>query len=293
MFVKRVTCACVLFVTSCAVYGQAPRVSLSADINTQVRTFENGKPQFHWYDDTGNYSRIRMNIDLEEGWTFRFRQKLSRIKNDPDTSAMDEIFLEQRNDWRFGKQYIPYGTGRVIKETAIGVRLNSFLEFIDVPVSVMLLDNGAKKQRGGVIRVGDWVGVSVALGEHFGINSTSFTQVRPPEDPAGRDRGYRLVYGVDVTKEFRNFTFSMEFISLREGHSVLDQKDDVINVIFGYQFPYGPNIEFEGTLFTNSDLAGVRISSQIPLSRIFFLSPSAHFRQTYGWNYAVSLQIRL
>lgn len=247
----------------------------------------------YWYDDTGNYSRARLNVFLENDWVVRIRQKLARINNDPDNSGIDELFLERASEWRLGKQYLPYGSNRILKENGWSVRFDTELAFADLPLVIAFTTNGKGRQQGVVLRIGDWFGISAAIGSHFGINATSFTQLQLPEEALGIGRGYRFIYGIDFTRKIRALQISGEYLQMRRPHTFLDREDDILNLLVRYEFPFGPALEAEGTLATESKRENLKISSQIPLSRELFLVPMAIFRKRTGMIYGISAQVRL
>ncbi len=273
--------------------GQAPNLSISADLNPQLRVRPDGVTLIQMYDDSGNFSRLRLGLILPNGWRVRVFQKLGRIRNDADKSGLDEAFIERAGDWRVGKQYLPFGSGRLLKESVLGARVNTFLALADLPISVVVVENGPGRQRGVVARVGDTVGISVASGKHFGINATAFTQLRPPEESPGTGRGYRLAYAVDIRRATGGWGAEVEYIRLRNGHTALDPDEDILDVLISYQFPFGPLVEAESTLTLESGGTNLRFSSSIPVSKRVFLVPTVRYFEDRGWVYSLSAFIRL
>src|SRR5207253_1549758 len=118
-------------------------------------------------------------------------QKFAKIPNDPDRDLLDQYYLEDEGIWRIGKQYLPFGSGRFLHESVLAVRGDTQLVLEGLPIVAAAVDNGKGRQRGFVGRIGSRLGLSFALGSHFGINATSFTLVRRPEDSPGVGHGYK------------------------------------------------------------------------------------------------------
>lgn len=273
--------------------AQAPHVSFSADVYPQLRYSPNGQSQARLYNDFGEYSIFRLGIVLDNGWAVRLRQRLERIPGDADNSSMDEAFLENPGRWKAGKQYIPFGSGRMLRESAFGVQVETEFDFASLPVVFGYFDSGRGKQSGFVARVGGSVGVSVAVGDHFGIAASSFTQLRLPEESPGRNRGYGLAVGIDVTRKFGGWTLGVEGIALRRAASPLDRDTEVVDASLSYQFPYGPLVEGGATLETESGLVNLRLVSEMALSQKLFLVPSVRHFEGRGWIIGVGARIRL
>lgn len=282
--------AALLSVTAVA---QAPLVTFSADINPQITMEEDGLVRLRFYDDAGNFSRLRMNLLLENGWHLRFFQKLGRIANDADDSSVDEVYVERPGDWRVGKQYLPFGSGRLLKETGIGGRLDTYLAIADMPISAAIIENGHGRQSGFIARLGGNIGISVAVGRHFGINATSFTQLHNPERSPGKGRGHRMAFGVDSGIAIGGWKTTGEWVALRDGHTTLDPDEDVLNLMITYQFPYGPLIESEITRAARAGLTNLRFAIQLPVSKVTFIVPSARFYDGEGWEYSILMRIRV
>lgn len=274
-------------------WGQAAHLTISADFNPQLRFTTEGAARFRMYNDDGEHSRVRLGVTLENGWIVRLYQKIGRIDNDPDESGTEEAYLEKPGWWQAGKFYIPFGGGRIIRETGIGFKLDTTFAFVDLPIEAAYIYNGSRKQRGFVARIGAPIGVSVAYGEHFGIGGTALTQIRFPESSPGEGRGYGLIAGVDLQKTISGFDTSVEYMWLRNGATVLDADEELLNVRVAYQFPFGPLIEAESTFTFRDPTTNLRFGAQLAGADKIFFVPSVRYYQKTGWRIGIGLRIRI
>lgn len=288
---KRSLAVAIFFSSSAC--AQSPAVSFSADITPQVRFDGEGKTRFRLYDDTGELSRVRMNLSFHNGLQIRYFQKLARVDNDADDTGTEEFYLEDPNRWSLGKRYVPFGTSRLLREPAIGATAKVFLPVADIPLQVTAFDNGPGEQRGIAGRFGENPGVSFFVGEHFGIASTSLTQLRFPEDAPGEARGYRRALGVDFTLAAGGWQAVVEYVALRSPHKPEDDLLDVASLFISYQFPYGPLVSVDAAVASDDPRSGIRCSAQIPLEKNLFLVPSLRLMSADGWRAALSMRIRL
>lgn len=289
----RAVCVAGATVGFSALFAQTPHVSISADFNPQLNFTPEGAVRFRMYNDEAQFSRIRLGITLENGWVARIHQKIGRIDNDPDDSGTEVAFLERPGWWRVGKIYAPFGGGHVVRENGFGALADSTLLIGDMPILVSYINNGKGKQHGVVGRIGATFGLSVAYGEHFGIGSTSFTQIRPPEASLGAGRGYGLIIGADVEKSFGGLTASIEYMWLRDGSTLLDRDEELLNIRGAYQFPYGPLIEGEATYTFRDSSTNFRIGAQLSaIDKVFFV-PSVRYYEKFGWRIGLGLRVRL
>ena len=275
------------------VIAQAPAVSFSADLTPQVRFDGEGKTRFRLYDDTGELSRVRMNLTFDNGLQIRYFQKLARIDHDTDDSGTEEFYLEDPNRWSIGKRYVPFGSNRMLREPAIGASAKVFLPIADFPLQIAAFDNGPREQRGVAGRIGENPAVSFFVGEHFGIASTSLTQIRFPEEAPGEGRGYRRAFGADHTLGAGGWQAVLEYVALRQPHRAGDSQLDVASLLITYQFPYGPLVLMDVAVASAEPRTSIRWSAQIPVEKNLFLVPSMRLTSADGWRAALSMRIRL
>lgn len=276
-----------------ATFAQSPNVTFGLDLNSEVELLPNGKVRLRFHDENGNYSRVRFGASFDNGLSVRVFQKIERIDGDADASTLDEAYVERPGDWRAGKQYLPFGTGRIVKESALAAKIDMEILFADMPISLAFADAGSDRQRGFCARFGDNIGFSIAQGQRFGINASSFTQIRSAEHSPGKKRGYDSIIGADATKQTGGWTMSAEWVRLREGETAQDNDEDLLNGLVSYQFPYGPLVQIEATAQFNNRRLHYGFSAEVPISSNAFLSPSVRFLDGEGWHCSATLRVRL
>lgn len=278
---------------SVSAFAQSPPVTISADLYPTLRFDQGQQAKIRFYDDSAQFSRVRLGIGLENGWFVRVFQKLGTVPNDIDKSTVEEGFFESPGNWAVGKIYAPFGSGRILRENGFGARVETDLDFLNLPIQVAAIENGKNKPRGGTVRIGDSAGLSVAVGEHFGIGSASLTQIRRPEESPGEGRGYRVVYGGDGKIQLGGWTLGGELLFFRKGHTVLDPDEDVADGYLTYQFPSGPLLLAEISLTLKEWGTNLKLSSEIPFSKKLFVVPTIRKYDKNGWSYSITMKVRL
>lgn len=219
--------------------AQAPEVAVFADLRPTFSVEGQKTARFQWYDLQGRYSLVGFRIILETGHRVSVAQRLQRVENSGDPETLDEYYVEDRGIWRLGKQYLPFGNRSLVREAALGIRLDTRLLIEDLPLSIAVCDAGPGRSRGVVGRLGRNFGVSFAYGDHFVIQSSSLTPFQRPREAVGRGGGYRLALGADVSLPLGPGQLSAEWVSLRDGESPLDREQDLsdLQVRVGFPFP--------------------------------------------------------
>ncbi len=204
--------------------AQNPDLVVNIDGRMQFLTGSTGPTFVRFYDNLGRHSTGSLKFFTEVGFQGFISQKFAKIPNDPDRDQLDEYYIEDEGIWRVGKQYVPFGSGHFIRESVLAVRGDTQLAFEGFPISVAACDNGSRRQRGIIGRIGSRLGLSFALGSHFGINGTSFTLVRRPEDSPGVGHGYKNALGLDYSKNVGSlFELGGEMIVLFNGNTSSDR----------------------------------------------------------------------
>lgn len=273
--------------------AQTPSVAIGLDLNPRISFDQDGRSFFRWHDASGNFSRVRFAANFDNGLSVKVFQKLEKIDGDADSSTIDEAYVERPGDWRIGKQMLPFGSGRLMRDSCVAAKIDLELVFANLPISLALTDAGSGRQRGLVARFGDNVGISAALGRRFGINAASFTQLRSPDSPPGKDRGYGLLFGVDVTQQSGGWTASAEWIQMRNGETAADPDEDVLDALVSYQFPYGPLVKTEATAEIVRRRLHYQVSAEFPLQSNVFVAPSVRYYDGSGLIYSVVFRVRL
>lgn len=204
--------------------AQNPDLVVNIDGRMQFLTGSTGPTFVRFYDNLGRYSTASVTFFTEVGFQGFVSQKFARIPNDPDRDLLDEYYIEDEGIWRVGKQYLPFGSGHFLRESVLAIRGDTQLVLEGVPIAVAVCDNGSRRQRGIIGRIGSRLGLSFAVGSHFGINGTAFTLVRRPEDSPGVGRGYRTALGVDYSKNAGSaIQIGGEMILVFNGNTVGDR----------------------------------------------------------------------
>lgn len=219
----------------CLSQAQVPDLNFIADLRLSYRSANGGDSRIRLYDAAGVPSVIGFRFNLEPGLRGKVTQKFERIRNDGDRDSLDEYFVEAPRLWRVGKQYLPFGSGQILRESVLGARFDTQLVIDALPISIAVADAGKQKTRGVTARVGRRLGASVAVGDHFGISSTSLTQIRRPEESPGSGRGYGLMYGIDYFWVVNGIQIGVEAIQLLRGATITDRSQNLTDfrIMFG------------------------------------------------------------
>jgi len=214
----------ILLLAGCvsAVAAQTPDFRINLELRPTIRNQVNDRTTIRWYDHRGRASNVTLTLSLEPGYIARIVQRLQRVDTDADPELLEEYYIEDPGRWRIGKQLMPFGSETILCEFARGAGLSTNLVFNEIPVRIATGDNGRQKLRATFARIGDQLGVSVAIGNHIGLAGTSFTQFRAPELSPGLGRGWKQAYGVDLRTTRGPLTLDLEFVALRGGETDLD-----------------------------------------------------------------------
>jgi hypothetical protein len=206
--------------------AQTPDLALKLDLNLSYTQSSGGKTRFRWYDPMGRHSTVGVGMNLEPGYYILVTERLGRIDSDADREQIDEAYLEDPGVWRIGRQYLPFGAKNMVREAALGARLDTYLFTHKLPVKAAIFDNGAQSLRGAMVRFGSSLGLTLAYGEHIGAASTSFGQIHDPQDAPGKGAGYRVAAAFDATKQVGSSLVVFEAVSLRRPQRGGDRSED-------------------------------------------------------------------
>lgn len=169
------------------------------------------------YTPLGHPSTASLTAKLDQGYNIYVAERLGRLPHDSAEDILDEAYFEDPGIFRVGKQYVPFGTGRLLHDSVNAFRIDSNLIAEDLPVSLVAASDGAGRTQGFILRAGRSLGLSAAVGQHFGIDATSLGVVRHPEDAPGRDGGWKQAFGGDATRRFGKLTLSAEIAAFAGG----------------------------------------------------------------------------
>lgn len=231
-------------VAPCLAHSQTPDFKLVATLRPTQRTIRNSSNAWRWYDHRARHSTVGLRLFLEPGFQAMVSQRLQQIPNDPDRDSLDEYYVEDPGHWRVGKQVLPFGRAGILRENVLAARTQTRLVFEDVPITIAGCDAGHSLTRGAVGRLGTRLGLSFALGNHFGIAPASLIAFREPEASPGKGRGYREVFGADYSFRLGIADLFGEFARFREGETSADRNMDVSEVGLRFRLP-GLPLAFE------------------------------------------------
>jgi hypothetical protein len=273
--------------------AQIPDVKVRLDAVLSYVTERDGDAKIRYYSLFGRHGTAALIFQLEPGFTGFLSQKLERIPNDPDRDSVDEAYIEDEGIWRVGKQYLPFGSGNILRESVVAARADTTLVIEELPIRMAFCDAGTERQRGVVARLGSNLGASVAFGEHFGINGTAMSQIRRPEESPGRGRGWRRAFGFDVNQQYGKVNVKGEAVLLRDGHTPLDEDLAIFDVTANWI----PNGFSEITLgYTREAGRGndfFRAIVDLEATENVTLRPFARMRSGRLWDLGIEVRVRL
>ena len=110
-----------------ACFAQLADVRLRGDISIGV--VKSDGIQSASVTPLGRFSTLGLQAMLPVGVRINVIQRVSGFKNDVDDDGFDEYSIEDQGSWKVGKQYLPFGGGTLLRETAIAARIDSSLIF--------------------------------------------------------------------------------------------------------------------------------------------------------------------
>ncbi len=280
---------CGLAATSSA---QIPDVRVKFDLTFSLRT-EKGQPGLLTaYNVLGRHSTVGLIFFLEPGFRGYVSQKLQKFSGEVDEEPLEEYYIEDEGIWRLGKQFIPFGSGLILRESVLAARADTNLVLEHFPISLAAFDAGTGRQRGLSGRIGTQYGLSVASGRHIGIASTALTYLRRPEDAPGVGRGWKFAIGADYTRRFSQFIFKAEGIAFRRGETARDGDLDLADASVMWQKNRAQSILFGWTRILPSGGDVFRLSGSFRMSNTTQLEPILRYRNQRLFDAAIEVRVR-
>jgi hypothetical protein len=281
--------ACLL--ASCLAGAQIPDIQLHLDVTGSFRV-ENYKPSlFQFYDVMGRPSIVAISFYTQQGFRAYAAEKLQPLPGDFVSDPFDEYYFEDEGIWRVGKQYLPFGSGRILHESALAARGDTNLIVENVPISFALCDGGGGFDSGVIGRVGSMIGASFAVGRHFGVAATSLDDIRRPEDAPGEGRGWRQAFGLDAARRVSHWTFRAEAVSFQRGETALDETTNVMELSATLDPKRGESTTFAWTREMPNRQDFYRIGGAFAVIKRVTFEPMIRFRD--GSLYDLVAQIRV
>lgn len=274
-------------------FGQLPEVRLKLDSYSAYVARESGPSSFHLYDTLGRTSSLGLTFFLDSGLRAFISQRLQQIPGDPNHDPLDEYYVENEGIWRLGRQYLPFGTGRIFRESAVAARGDTNLILENLPVSVAICDNGPGLQRGIVARTGwKWFGASAAVGDHFGIAATSLDFIRRPDQSPGEGHGWKQVFGMDVGRKTTIFTVRGEILAFRQGDDPKDTDLNVLDVSATLDPSKYQSFTFGWTRRTPDRADFYRLMGSIWLAKNVSFEPVVRYKDDKFYDISLGLRVR-
>lgn len=283
-----------IFVAGVSAHAQIPDVKLHLDALATYRFENKGPSSFRYYSLFGQPSVASLKFTLEPGFTAYISQKLQRIPNDADPYPFDEAYVEDEGIWRVGKQVLPFGTGQILRESVVAARGDMSVLAQNVPVSAAMFDAGTRRQQGIAGRIGpSSYGISAAYGHRIGINATSLTQIRRPEETAGSGRGWSQVYGADARYRLGKMFVQGEVVALRDGETSKDRDLTIVDVSAILQHTPFDWVLLGYTRELDERRSFFRVRGSLGLTENVSVQPFVRFRQSELWDLGVEVRLRL
>ena len=214
-------------------FAQAPDLRAKLDLAISFDYRDAHSESARLYSPLGQPSTASLTAKLDQGYNLYVAERLGRLPKDSDEDILDEAYFEDPGIFRIGKQYLPFGTGRLLHDSVVAFELESNLVAENLPIALAAANGGDGRTQGFVLRVGRSFGLSAAVGQHFGISATSLGVVRHPEDAPGRDGGWKQALGGDATRRFGKLTLSADLATLAGGpepdQTILDAQGEFVS----------------------------------------------------------------
>ncbi|MBC8065324.1 MAG: hypothetical protein H7Y17_10865 [Chlorobia bacterium] len=276
-----------------ACQAQAPDVTIKLDARLNYRTADEDANTQRLYDSLGNYSVVSLGFKLEPGFKVFVSQKLQRFDGGKDRDLLDEYYVEDEGIWRVGKQYLPFGSGRLVRESVFAARGDTSLIFEGLPIAAAYAQGEEDRQQGIVGRIGGRLGVSVFYGDHFGIDGTSLALIRKPDQALGRNRGYKQAIGVDYSKGIGHFNLAVEGVAFRKPNRSLDQSFEVVDLSATYRSSKYHNYTVGWTRRTNPNADFWRLQGSIFLTNNVYMEPLVRYRNGEAYDFNLAIRVKL
>ncbi len=278
---------------TCLASAQIPDIHVHLDATISLRNENNGPSSVEFYDYQGRPSIASIYFYTQQGFKAYVAEKLQQMPKDPGNDPFDEYYFEDEGIWRVGKQYLPFGSGRILHESALAARGDTNLIIEGVPISVALCDGGDGFQRGVTGRIGSMIGASFALGRHFGIASTALDDVRLPDQAPGEGHGWKQAFGVDAARRIGHWTLRAEAVNFQDGETASDMNNTIVELGAGLDPKKGESINFAWTDQLPNRQEFWRVSGTFAMAKGVAFEPMLRFRNSSLYDLVASIRIRL
>ncbi|MHB8635266.1 MAG: hypothetical protein ACYC96_02210 [Fimbriimonadaceae bacterium] len=279
-------------VLASAAPAQVPDASIKLNLYANYFSDPTGRTTIRLYDTLGHLSTVGLRLRTDLGFQAFAAQKLQIIPHGGDPDQLDEYYVESPGSWIVGKQYLPFGQGSLLHESALAVSSSLTIAPLELPLTVAACDAGPGRQLGVVARLGDHFGASAAIGEHFGIAGTSFALIRPPTQAADVGHGFRQIYGIDFSSRQDEWEFRGEAVTLRGPETSTDRTDVVVDATVHYDPTSRRGYEVGITHSARERADFVRFQAFVrPLAQLS-IEPLIRFRNFELFDVSVALHVK-
>jgi hypothetical protein len=280
-----------LLLLPAAATAQVPDVRARADLSLSLDYRNNSdRTNMRLYSPLGRPSVVALSLTLETGYNVLISERLQRLPGDADGDIFDETYIEDPGIWRVGKQYLPFGGGRLIHESATAARIDTNLIAESMPVALALCSTGKGRQNGLIMRVGRALGVSIAAGEHFGISGTSLGVIRRPDLAPGKGGGWKRAFSVDGARRYGKVSLSGEAAAFAGGPAP-DQT--VVDLEMNYLADNYHSLGVGYSYAAHGALEYTRLFGRVHAARNIDLEPLVRWRDGGFYDASVTLRVKL
>lgn len=276
-----------------AACAQAPDVVIKLDARLNYRTAPDDATTQRMYDALGNYSIVSLSFKLEPGFRVYVGQKMQRFDGGKDRDLLDEYYIEDEGIWKVGKQYLPFGSGRLVRESVFAARADTNLILEGFPIAAAYAQGEDGRQVGMVGRIGGRLGLSVFYGDHFAIDGTSLALIRRSRDAPGRGGGFKQAYGLDYSKGVGNFNLALEGVAFRSPNRSNDDSFEVVDLSATYTPSKYHNYTVGWTRRTNPNDDFWRFQGSIFLTNRVYLEPLIRYKDGEVYDFNLAIRVRL
>ncbi len=282
----------ILFLIGAAV-AQVPDVRFHLDLYGSYDAPANNSGTFHFYDPLGDASTFQISLNIDSGLHAYLSERLEQFDHDPSHDPLEQYYVEDQGIWRLGKQYLPFGSGTLVRENVLAAMGETKLLVENSRLALAYCDGGVGNQRGVAGRLGGKLGFSAAIGDRFGISPTSFDVVRSPNASPGIGQGWKYMFGADGSRNAGKFTTSGEAVWLLGGET----REDLSQLIWDLKetFHFDSNHWVLAGLSNTSDdhVTVARLTAHIPWTKAYAIEPLLRYRDGRYYDFALTVHLRL
>lgn len=276
----------------CLAEAQIPEIQVHFDLTGSLRFSADHPNLCQFYDVMGRPSILSLAFYTQQGFRAYAAEKLQPLPGDSSNDPFDEYYFEDEGIWRVGKQYLPFGSGRILHESAIAARGDTNQVLEHVPFSFAVCNSGDGFESGASGRIGSMLGFSFAFGRHFGIAATSLDDIRRPEDAPGQGRGWKEALGVDASHRFDKWTVRAEAVDLQLGETSLDKNLAVFETSASVDFGKGVICTLALSRVEPDRTDFYRVSATVLIVKHLSFEPMIRFSDSGLYDIAAQIRVK-